>query len=473
MTLRRSWNLATMTTAMLAAILVCGMVASRYPSAVPGLVGVLVAVGMVTVVRDVVPLVVLVVAALIQLPLGNVGPFPQLQLVELIAPLLLVTWLSRTEARAKMASPTDGMTQAVPRPVRVLHVALIAYAIVLAVNFLRSKLLLNTPSNAGVNRTFYDYLVALLVYVLIYRALVTGRLAWRTFFRVLLVVALALSLIGLSAVVLGLPLNLGNLRYSVYDYTSGAVRIGFLETAGTIGLALMVVGRYRYRLPMAMLFGGALVASGGRGAAIGAAVGIIAYLLVSLRWLHLLTTAAVASIILVALPVLRTNAQSQRLFNVNGQALQTAGRSVIYSQSLSAFRQHPIVGTGVGVPAVVSAPSPDLANFYQQQAEAGGHATYASLLKNLGLAGFLPFAVALAVAIVGLGLRSSFRPEAAFFFIVLTAQLVSMTVGGNGSDPVYFLELAGGMAVFSSGQLTAGQRGRPALCRSPEARSIP
>ncbi|HEX8066701.1 MAG TPA: O-antigen ligase family protein [Thermoleophilaceae bacterium] len=423
---------------------------------VPVALALLVAFLVVAAVNESLLLSLLVVSALLQPPLGSIGPFPELKLAEILVPSLLLLVLIRQSAAPDAAG---ARLDPPPREVRVVHVAVAAYAAVLALNLLRSKYLMVTDQGAGVDRAFYDYFVAIGVYPLVYGALRSGRLSTRSLFRLCYAVALVVSVAGVAAVVLGLPLNFGGLRYSVYDYAAGGVRVGFLETVGIVGLAVVAV-RAAGHPATAVVFAAAVFASGGRAAAVGAVVAVAAYLFVTRRSAYLVVAAIVAALAVQAFPPLQQNAQVQRLSNIGGQEFEADGRAYIYRESLRAYAANPVFGTGIGVPTVTYDPNPEIAEFYEAQLEIGGHATYVSLLKNLGPLGLVPFLVALLATAWGLGRAARGSRAAGFFFVVLVAQMVSMVAGGNGSDPFLFLALGGGAAVLASPRLGQPERGR-------------
>jgi hypothetical protein len=388
----------------------------------------------------------LMVAALLQPPIGDIGPFPEVRAAEVLVPLVLLIvgyrWLSRSPEAAERRRRGQS------RAARVVHLAVIAYGVVLLANLVRTKLFLAEPV-PGVDRAFYAYAIGLSVYLLIYYVLVVERVDLEWLLDLIFKLSVFVCVVGVGAVALGLPLNFGNLRYSVYDYGTGAVRVGFLEAFGTAGLAMVLLRPMRFRWAAGLLFAAALVASGGRAALFGAAVGVALYLLLTRRALVLTAVVALLAIVPIVVPAFRQNAQVQRLSNVNSREFETDGRTFIYDQSIKGFRSNPLFGTGLGQPVLIYAADRQTAQFYEAELEVGGHATYHSLLKNFGLAGLLPFLAALGFMLWRLATRMRTNAAAAFFFILLAAQLVSLVAGGNGSDPVYFFLLAGGAATLT------------------------
>jgi O-antigen ligase len=398
-----------------------------------------------TLVTDFVLAAVLVGAALLAPPLGNLAGIPNITLLELLVPLLLVVLVFRAATHWPTSPTTTRATQ--PAYGRAIHVAVGLYALVLAFNYLRSKYLLGSVV-AGVNRSYYGYFTALAAYLLFSRFFTAPAWDWSRLFRCLFWLLLIVTSVGLVAVLLKLPVSLGNPRYSINDVESGAVRIGFLETLGTAGLALVLTRKTPLRLPAGLLFAAALFESGGRTAVVGAALAIGVYLAITRRPGRVVAAIVSVALLAVAIPSVATNPQVERLAQVNQNEFSSDGRQYIYDQSISAFASSPIVGTGVGVPVTVYAARPGLAAFYETQLELGGHATYAALLKDFGLLGFLPFIAAALIALTSLASRTRADPTAGFFFILLASSLVNMFVSGNGSDPVYFFALAGGATVL-------------------------
>jgi len=456
MTFQARWQDAVFLVGSCLAALACGMLIGRGEWIVPAALAALGGIVLVGLRGGPELLALLTVAALLQPPLGNIGGIPGMTLSEIVAPILCVTFMAR------LTHPSSSL-RAIEEPerttweLRVVQAAILAYAAVIGANFLRTKFLLPIVV-PGVNRAFYDYFIALAVFALIYLALTTRGVTFRMLLRIIFSLSLALCLLGIAAVILRLPLNLGSLRYSVVDIASGGVRVGFLETFGTAGLAVVFAARLRFPLALAagLLFAGAIVASGGRAAAVGVFAAITAYVLIARRGGVILAIVGVGLIIALFAPqALTTNVQAARLTDINSRAFYSAGRGLIYRESLHGFRDHALVGTGIGVPprfnlSGYQAFNLNLRRFYAAQFAVGGHATYAALLKNFGLVGFLPFVVGLAAALWGLARLVRETAAAGFFFIFLFAQGVSIFAGGNGSDPVYFFALGGGAAVLSS-----------------------
>jgi O-antigen ligase len=363
-------------------------------------------------------------------------------LAEVLVPMLMIVLVLRPLITRGVKA-----TRAPPGPARAINWAIGLYLLVIVLNYFRTKYLLDSTVPKGPNRSFYDYSVALGAYLIFYLLFTSPSFNWARLLRFLFYLSLGGAVIGLGSILLHLPLNFGNLRYSTFDFTSGAVRIGFLEPVGIIGLGLIFTTKVRYRIPLGLLFACALVASGGRGAVVGGVAGIALYLVVTRRSWQILVAAASLVLLAIAVPGLASSPQVERLAQLNSHELSRDGRTYLYDTALRDFSSHPLVGTGVGVPTpVIASPEPIVNRFYEEQLEEGGHATYTSLLKNFGLVGFLPFVFALLLALRRLAPRIRVDSVAAFFFIILTAEAVSIFASGNGSDPTYFFALAGASA---------------------------
>jgi O-antigen ligase len=386
----------------------------------------------------------LTAAVLFQVPLGTFGPIADLQPLEVVVPLLALGLAIGPGYRYKVAGAS---VWAQPRA---MNMAIGLYAAVVVGNYIRTQYVIHTT--AAVQRPMYAFAVALGAYALAFMALGSGRVSFDRVVRVLYPLCVVMSVVGLVAVVLKLPLNLGGLAYSVASFSnSSAVRVGFLEIYGTIGLALVAVGYGRYRAVTGVIFALAMIASGGRSATIGLAVGLLLFLLLGRRWTALaLTAATVLAVLTFAAPALQRQGQVQRLTDVNSSAFTNDARSFFYTQSLKDFRQHPIFGTGIGSGEVAYDSNPDLAAFHQSQLDYGGHATYHSLLKNFGLVGFIPYMAALLIALWQLG-RLAWRDRlSGFFMIMLVAEAFVLYAAGNGSDFVYFFFLGGAAAALAT-----------------------
>jgi hypothetical protein len=395
---------------------------------------------------------IIVVVTLFDPPLGHVGPIGNVTVGQLLLPFFLLISAMRFGARLGVPGRPPSRDE---QAVRLIHGLVVFFVAVLFMNYVRSKYVLDDA--VAFKQTFLGYFGAICTYGFVYSMLATRRVSFHPMFRVILVAAVVASCVGLAAVAFGLPLNLGSLRYSVRDYAAGAVRIGFLEAVGIAGLALVATRERRYWPVLGLLFSAAMVASGGRTASIGAIVALVAYLILLGRWRHLALVGGVGLLILLAFPQIGASPQAQRLSDVNGGTLVKNGRAFVYSESWEAFQRHPLSGTGVGVPFPVYANRQEYADFYRSTLQYGGHGSYTSLLKNFGLLGFLPFALAPLIALLALARRVRQNTAAGFFFILLTAQVVTAITGGNGSYPVYWFALAGATASLAVLRATNGE----------------
>lgn len=396
-------------------------------------------------------LVLVATIALLQMPLGNIGSIPRLQLAELTILPLAGLLAPRIVSALRRESPADGA--------RSIHVLIAIYGVVVIGNFIRTKLFM-TDVGIGVNRAFYAYLVALAVYAIAYTAARQPPHIVERGLRVLYVLVSIVCVLSVIDVLLGGHLNLGNLRYSVYDYSTGAVRVGFLEIFGMLGLALSIALVHRHTLPAATFFAGAVAVSGGRSAAAGVVFGIVVLLLMKRRHLAVMGVAITAVVLGVAAPMaLRNNPQIQRLTDINRSAFNTNQRALVFRESLRDFESHPIAGTGVGVWSPVGAPDPATLAFYRTTLQLGGHGTYISLLKNMGLLGFTPFVLALVLVLWRLARAAPQDPLAAGLLVGLVAESVALVSSGAGADPFYFLIL--GMAVAATSAYRQGRQARP------------
>jgi hypothetical protein len=386
--------------------------------------------------------IVLVFAVVLQPPVANIGGIPELEFAELLVPILLLVLALRVVGRPRV------LTKSAPTAARAITVAVGLYALVIALNYLRSRYLLGTVF-PGTRRTFYDYFIALGAYLIFYALLTSRSIDWPRLMRFLYRLSLVVSTIGVGAVILRLPLSLGDLRYSTYSYQSGAVRVGFLETFGIIGVALVFTRKTRYRPIAGLIYLSALFLSGGRAAFFGTVIAVTLYLFVTQRSWQVIAIGSFVATLAIAVPSIQKNAQVNRLAQVNSGELANDKRSYLYAESLRAFTNDPLIGTGVGVHTPVSYFEPKVNAYYEAQLSVGTHATYAALLKNFGLLGFLPFTFAMLVALGRLILRVRVDPRAAFFLVFITAEAVSIFASGNGSDPTYFFALAGASAVIA------------------------
>jgi O-antigen ligase len=411
-------------------------------------------------------LVLLVATAVLQIPLGALAGFPSLRLTEIVVPLLLVATAIRSLQRDDAGHISRGMAWT-RGGARAIHAALLVFAAVVLFGVLRARY--DAPASGGVTRAFYAYFIALGLYLLTYSFLVSRRVTVDALCRCVLLLSSVISILGIVAVILHFPLNLGNLTYSVYELQSGAVRVGFLQVFGAIGLSMVVAGAVtRLRIPLAFLFAAALILSGGRTTTAGMLLAIAVYLVVTGRFLRLVLAITLALTVFLTFPGLSSTPQAQRLMNINAKAFDKDGRTQIYAASIKAWEKHPLFGAGVGVPIPVYGRTQELTTFYQAQLTAGGHGTYPALLKNFGLAGFLPFVLAWLLAVAGLMKFVRRSAAAAFLFIYLLSQAVSLAAGGNGSSPGYFFAMAFAAAIIQLGGRLDRTVDVPGAVTSPE-----
>jgi O-antigen ligase len=433
----------------LAGALLAGALIARHHAALPFALAALALAVIAAVRAGRAAFVLLLGAVLFEIPLGDFGPVSGVLPLEVLVPLLAIGLAFGPGFRYAGPAERDRGVSMWRRP-RPIHVAIAVFFAVLVANYLRSKYQIYTTASIG--RPMFAFATGLGAYALAFVALASGRITFDWMFRLLYPVCVVMSILGLVVVVFGLPFNLGDLRYSVASFqNSDAVRVGFLEVYGAIGFALIAVGYGRYRVASGALFAAAMIASGGRSATIGLILGLLIFLVLGRRWTALgLTVVAALAVAVFAFPSLERESQVQRLTNVGGTAFQQDARSFFYQQSLTDFRTHPIFGTGVGSGEVAFDTNSELAQFHQDQLDFGGHATYHSLLKNFGLLGFLPFAVALLTALWKLG-RAAWRDRVSgFFLIVLVTQAVVLYAAGNGSDPTYLFFLGAAAAAIAT-----------------------
>src|SRR5205085_9546391 len=104
----------------------------------------------------------------------------------------------------------------------------------------------------------------------------------------------------------------------------------------------------------------ALISSGGRAAVLGAAVAIGLYFIITRRPWRVMAACIVGVLIALVVPSVGSNPQLQRLSEVNRQVFSSDSRLFIYSHSLRAFADDPLVGTGLGVRISIASPEPGL-----------------------------------------------------------------------------------------------------------------
>ena len=392
----------------------------------------------------------LAIAAMFQIPLVGVGGPFDLGLTEIVVPSILALMVMQRLVASHPGYLSDVHGSTPGRLPRAIHLAVGAYGLVLILNLVRSKYVMATP--VPVNHAFYEYLVvAIGTYAAACICFTSPDFDWRRFLGFLYYLALIVCIVGLVSLILHLSLNLGNPRYSVRSTTSGAVRIGFLDTFGLVGFALAVTAGGRLRSLSSLLFLAALVASGGRSVLVGALIAAAIYLVATRRSWQLVAAVSLAVLLALLIPTIRKSAQAERLSQVNPATFAKDRRQFLYDSALDSLSQRPVLGTGVGAPVSLVGLEPELAEFYEMQLELGGHATYATLLKNLGLLGLLPFLAALALGLTRCLSLKKAEPAVGFFLIVMIAKAISMIVEGAGADPLYFMALAGAASVSISG----------------------
>lgn len=399
-------------------------------------------------------LMVIAAGLMLAVPLADVGPIEDVRLEEVLIPLAAAALVIRLSVSVRSVDGLD-----VDVRTKAMHACIAVFGLVLAFNALRTAFLLADVVEDGPLRAYVGYALAILLYFVTYSALRRKALASESLIRSLYWVAFVLSATGLLALALGLPLDLGSLRFSIYDYSSGAVRIGFLETVAMIGIGCLITGQVKSNLFHWLVFASALVMSGGRTAFIGVLVASVVYLSLTIRgriWIAAVCVAGTLAVVVV--PSLASQVQVERVTNVDAGAFDEAGRLQLYDAAWETFLEQPVLGSGLGVPATVYNSSVEEREYYEAQLEVGGHGTYASVLKNFGLVGLVPFVFLLAVPLIGLGkrVRAVRGGSGSFVFFILVTQTVAMVSGGNGSDPLLFLSLGWAAHLLTSPMRSAG-----------------
>ena len=98
----------------------------------------------------------LALVALLQPPIGDIGLLPEAQGAELFIPLVL--GVVAYQAIAQAPDRDERSVVAMGGLVRAIHLAVIAFGVVVAANLLRTKYLLPAQS-PGVDRAYFDYAI--------------------------------------------------------------------------------------------------------------------------------------------------------------------------------------------------------------------------------------------------------------------------------------------------------------------------
>ena len=382
--------------------------------------------------------VLLLLAALLPISMGNVHGYQDFRVIEWLPVMLLPLVV------LDMLRTPQGLS---PRGSGFLWLVVALFACVALINLMRQAGIASSD-----RRDYWGLAMNLLVMgdvAWLGRWLVRDERMAKLTLWTFVWIAVVVSCARLANYYLGTPLPFlgGVFEYSVQGglgAAASAARIGGLDEGAMLGLAalgaLLHGGRARIASPfLAIFFFIMVVVAGGRTVALAVLLALVLYLVLA-KGGRLAIIGATLAAVAAALQIIGALGLSHQITRVTGFAgglrEQDPFRYQAQSDQLQAFFSHPWLGKGIGV-----LDQPISNQFLADQVKFGGHGAYTSMLANFGVIGGLTLVSLLLVPLVGsvLALRRHPRPDLAGFrmwcmFVALIASMevvVSLT-GWNG-----------------------------------------
>lgn len=370
------------------------------------------------------------------------------------------------------------------------------FIFVILLNYIRNPLLPTSivgdsiDESAGGFKTYYRYLNGSLVFLLIVywtnRLEISAATVMQMFgWIVLMIVAIGFFVHFTGVAVPGLDSFKWTGKVTEgFGSGAGSTRLPILEQFSQIGFFLALTGAALFRTPkMRLLAIGVFILGvylgGGRGAVLTTFGGMGVFLFLRRRFFLtglLAVTAIFALLSIKTIHEMAPNPQIARLTDLGSLDESSVGRSYIYKYGLQKFLDNPLFGTGLGqdidIGIIRTGYKFETGEFIEKQLRMGGHATHISLLKNLGLVGYIPFVmmwVAPMVAMLPVALAKCPKDfqgiqqwrQAQFVIIYFSAILVRMLMEGNGSELKYYVYL--GLAAVILNEILRSRAGRTFL----------
>lgn len=343
-----------------------------------------------------------------------------------------------------------------------LHTVFLAvFMFVILVAFTRNPLLPSSlvQGSEGGFKFYWGFLCSFLLYFMIMYWAGRNSIQPTQLMVVLFYVVTGITVIGVFMLVTGMKVpGLETHAWNVQETrgvggAAGSLRVPFLEVYGQIGffLALTSIGcKDKLRLIMLAYFIFCVFIGGGRATMLTSIAGAIIWLFLNRKYLVtflLLLGFGMSLIFVQLLHEIAPTPQLKRLTNIGSLEETSEGRYITFNYLLDEFLEHPLVGTGYGkeydLPFIRSGRNFLDPERLEQQLRLGSHNTHLQILKNLGLAGYIPFILIwlyplyklLPVAMARAGeYPGTLSRDAQICIIFIATTLIRMIVTGNGSE---------------------------------------
>ena len=349
------------------------------------------------------------------------------------------------------------------------------FMFVVVINYIRHPLLPTSlfggsGDSVGGFKTYYRYMNGLLIFLIIIYWANRKHISAGTVMRMFSWIVVAIVAISLFVRTTGISVpGLDTFKWvgkttAGTGLSAGSNRLAILEQFGQIGVFLSLSGAAlfksrRWRLVAVIIFLVTIYMGGGRVAMLSTIGGIMVFQLLRRRFLLTGIMASIVILGLVSIQVIHKmspNAQIARLTDIGSLKDTSLGRYYIYEYGLKQFLENPVFGTGYGKETdigYIRAGSEYISGAgVDKQLRMGGHTTHVSLLKNLGLTGYIPFIMMWVAPMLALrpvamrrrpsdALEQSHWRQAQFVIMYFSAMLVRMLVEGNGSDLKFYVYL--------------------------------
>lgn len=391
-------------------------------------------------------LAVLIVCSSIPIALG--GGFTS---YDVVIPGLFALTLVDVATRAKTLDyflPRRGNLQAV-------FVTLFFFTIL--ISYARKPLLpaglLGTESDITGIKLYWRYISCLLAYLTAIYWINRNRVPPAQIFGIMFYLALAMTILGFFVFVT--QVKIPGLRGHVWELSStsvGAARLPFLGVFSQLGFLIALTeasGSLRRRRLYLALFALGIFLSGGRTVMFSTIAALVVWLALNRKILLTLICAASVILVIVSAKVLQESASSSQVkqfARVGTLSEDSVLRFYLFEQLVEEIKSNPVFGTGFGksydTDLIVIRGKFVAPDFVDKQLRSGSHGTHLQLMKNLGIVGYLPFALIWLYPVFSL-LPYAYRPsedvpeelvQAARFTVLITCTLaIRWGFEGNGS----------------------------------------
>jgi len=344
------------------------------------------------------------------------------------------------------------------------------FMFMILISFIRNPLLPSsvTGSDDGSGfKGYWGFLVALLTYLTTIYWINRNRIPPDQAMQILGWLALAVTTAGMFAFTTGITMpGLDTHAWSVnetegFGEAAGSVRIPFLELFGQLGFLLVltrVAFNGRFRALLLIYFLVTIYLGGGRVAMLSTFSAIAVWLFLNRRFMMTGIVLACALFALLSLHVIQAiapNPQLARLTRLGSIKESSEGRYYVMKYAIEDFMKHPFFGTGYGKEyniGLIKSRGKFIEGFFiNKQLYFGSHMTHVQILKNLGLAGYIPFLLIWLYPVkqllpIAMSQRRSpaliYRYNTQFAIVIISALLIRMIVEGNGSEPNLYIYAA-------------------------------